>query len=65
MFILLALFFVVLFVLLFLLLTRKKNNFDIYFKTEILGNNVEKYINLSENKNKDILPWAKKKNLLE
>ena len=61
MFSFLALFFVVLFILLFLILTRKKNNFDIFFKTEILGNDVEKYINSSENKNKDILPWAKKR----
>ena len=61
MFSFLALFFVVLFILLFLILTRKKNNFDICFKTEILGNDVEKYINSSENKNKDILPWAKKR----
>ena len=61
MFSFLALFFVVFFIFLFLILTRKKNNSDISFKTEILGNDVEKYINLSENKNKDILPWAKKR----
>ena len=57
MFIFLALFFVVLFIPLFLILTRKKNNFDIFFKTEILGNDVEKYINSYENKFPPFLTW--------
>ena len=60
MFSFLALFLWFLFILLFLIITRKRNNFNIFFKTEILGNDIEKYINSSENKNKDILPWAKK-----
>ena len=50
-----------LFFILFLILTRKNIIFNTYFNKDILGNDVEKYICLSENKNKNILPWAKKR----
>ncbi|MFL2801402.1 MAG: alpha/beta hydrolase [Paracoccaceae bacterium] len=58
MFFLLVLFFVF---LLFFLLTKKNITFDNCFKKGVIGNDVEKYINLSESNNKNILPWAKKR----
>ena len=47
--------------ILFLKITRKNINLDNRFKVVKLGNDVEKYINLSETQNKNILPWAKKR----
>ena len=54
-------FFLIISISLLILLFKKKDiSFDIKFQNNQIGDDVEDYINFNEEKNKKILPWAKK-----
>ena len=43
------------------LLTKKKLSFDKNFNVDLIGNDVENYLDISESKITGVLPWTKKR----
>ena len=50
------------FILIFIFLVRKiKLSFDKKFDSNLIGNDIENYLNMSESKITGVLPWTKKR----
>ena len=50
------------FILILIFLVRKKKlSFDKKFNPDLIGNDIENYLNMSESKITGVLPWTKKR----
>ena len=57
MYLILSIFFIL---ILIFLVRKKKLSFDKKFNPDLIGNDIENYLNMSESKITGILPWTKK-----
>ena len=58
MFVIISISFILIFIFVF---TKRKINLDKEFNPELIGNDIENYLNISESKITGILPWTKKR----